>query len=91
MNFINKIKSGSGLVFIDKISNWAGDFSGQRHLSAVRESFVALMPLIIAASLFILINNILLNGESGLVGFLGWKAHGFATYRKLASASITER
>ncbi|TGW72009.1 PTS sugar transporter subunit IIC, partial [Escherichia coli] len=45
MNFINKIKSGSGLVFIDKISNWAGDFSGQRHLSAVRESFVALMPL----------------------------------------------
>ena len=79
MNFINKIKSGSGLVFIDKISNWAGDFSGQRHLSAVRESFVALMPLIIAASLFILINNVLLNGESGLVGFLGlegaWVRH----------------
>ncbi|EKI50897.1 PTS system, IIC component [Escherichia coli N1] len=37
------------------------------------------MPLIIAASLFILINNVLLNGESGLVGFLGlegaWVRH----------------
>ncbi|HBM0948547.1 PTS transporter subunit EIIC [Enterobacter kobei] len=79
MDFINKIKHGGGLVFIEKISNWAGAFSGQRHLSAVRESFVALMPLIIAASLFILINNVLLNGESGLVGFLGlegaWVGH----------------
>ncbi|WP_049877418.1 PTS sugar transporter subunit IIC [Vibrio parahaemolyticus] len=79
MNAIEKLRNGGGMAIIDKLSHWAGIFTGQRHLTAVRESFVALMPLIIVASLFILINNVILNSNSGLVGFLGlqgeWIAH----------------
>lgn len=77
---MNEITSNlGGSAFVDKLTRWAGVFSAQRHLTAVRESFVALMPLIIAASLFILINNVLLNSNSGLVGLLGiegaWVGH----------------
>lgn len=79
MTLTEKLKGGAGSALIDKLSTWAGIFSGQRHLAVVRESFVVLMPLIITASFFILVNNVVLNSDNGLVGMLGlegeWIGH----------------
>lgn len=57
-------------VLVDKLTNAAGKFSAQRHLSVVRESFIVLMPLIIASSFFILLNNVILHPQTGLVAWL---------------------
>lgn len=57
-------------VLVDKLTNAAGKFSAQRHLSVVRESFIMLMPLIIASSFFILLNNVILHPQTGLVAWL---------------------
>lgn len=43
--------------FIDKFSAVAGRIGQQRHLGAVRDGFVSLMPLMIVGSLVTLINN----------------------------------
>lgn len=64
------IKSGAFISFVNKLTVIAGKLSAQRHLNAVRESFVVLMPLIIAASFFILINNVILH-QNGLMGVFG--------------------
>ncbi|MCP1110859.1 PTS system cellobiose-specific IIC component [Lachnospiraceae bacterium PF1-21] len=44
--------------FIDKFSAVAGRIGQQRHLGAVRDGFVSLMPLMIVGSLVTLINNL---------------------------------
>ena len=54
--------------FVDKIMPIASKISGQRHLCAVRDGFVTLMPLIISASMFILLNSIVLNSNNGIIG-----------------------
>lgn len=59
------------ILLVDKLTAASGKFSAQRHLSVVRESFISLMPIIIAASFFILINNVILHPQNGLVGWLG--------------------
>lgn len=48
------------------LSPIAAKFSGQRHLSAVRDGFIVAMPLIIVASFFVLINNVVLDPDSGI-------------------------
>ncbi|WP_312952462.1 PTS transporter subunit EIIC [Superficieibacter sp.] len=58
------------VILVDKLNAASGKFSAQRHLSAVRDAFIALMPVIIAASFFILINNVILHPQNGLVGWL---------------------
>lgn len=56
----------------NKIAEWlmpvATKFSNQRHLSAIREGFITVIPLVIVASFFILINNVILDPENGLLG-----------------------
>jgi PTS system cellobiose-specific IIC component len=64
------IKSGAFISFVNKLTAIAGKLSAQRHLNAVRESFVVLMPLIIVATFFILINNVILH-QNGLMGVFG--------------------
>jgi Phosphotransferase system cellobiose-specific component IIC len=67
---INLTRQAALGVLVDKLTNAAGKFSAQRHLSVVRESFIMLMPLIIASSFFILINNVILHPQTGLVAWL---------------------
>lgn len=43
--------------FIDKFSMVAGKIGQQRHLGAIRDGFISLMPLMIVGSLVTLINN----------------------------------
>lgn len=54
-------KSRNG--FIDKFSAIAGKIGSQRHLAAIRDGFVTMMPLLIVGSLVTLINNIPIAAE----------------------------
>ncbi|HLQ82787.1 MAG TPA: PTS sugar transporter subunit IIC [Pseudogracilibacillus sp.] len=56
--------------FIERLLSGANKFSSQRHISAVRDGFIDLMPLTIIASFWVLINNMLLNPETGLLNFI---------------------
>ncbi|MFB1049936.1 PTS sugar transporter subunit IIC [Paraliobacillus sp. JSM ZJ581] len=56
--------------FLQKFIEIAGRIGSQRHLVAVRDGFVAIMPLIIIGSLAVLINNFPKFGPVDLVGFL---------------------
>ena len=67
-----KIKSS----FVDSFSAIAGAIGRQRHLGAIRDGFVTIMPLMIAGSLFTLINRFpigsgLDGGNEYLVDLLG--------------------
>ncbi|WP_195946103.1 PTS sugar transporter subunit IIC [Paraclostridium bifermentans] len=57
--------------FSEKLANFlapiATKFSTQRHLCAIRDGFITLMPLVIVASLFVLLNNVVLDGNIGLL------------------------
>lgn len=61
--------------FSEKLAMWlapiATKFSSQRHLVAIRDGFVAAMPLVIVGSLFVLINNVFLDSNIGLLRDLG--------------------
>ncbi|MBY7144485.1 PTS sugar transporter subunit IIC [Virgibacillus sp. NKC19-3] len=56
----------------NKLAEWlmpvANKFSNQRHLSSVKEGFITIIPLVIVASFFILINNVILDPEDGILG-----------------------
>lgn len=53
--------------FVDKIMPVVGKIAGQRHLCAIRDGFIALMPLIITASVFVLLNSIILDSSNGIL------------------------
>ncbi|MFD1064879.1 PTS sugar transporter subunit IIC [Oceanobacillus locisalsi] len=57
-------------TFIQKFIEIAGRIGSQRHLVAVRDGFVAIMPLIIIGSLAILINNFPAFGTFDVVAIL---------------------
>lgn len=54
---------------MNKFIEIAGRIGAQRHLVAIRDGFVAIMPLIIVGSLAILINNF---PAIGSLDFVGW-------------------
>lgn len=56
--------------FMQKFIEVAGRIGSQRHLVAIRDGFVAIMPLIIAGSLAILINNFPKIGSFDFIGIL---------------------
>lgn len=72
------------MALVDKLTIASGKFSAQRHLSVVRESFIMLMPLIIAASFFILLNNVILHPQSGLVAWLGLEGEWINALREIS-------
>lgn len=47
-----------------KIAPLAGKLNGQRHLTAIRDSFIVTMPLIMAASVFVLLNALLFSNQA---------------------------
>ncbi len=67
---------------MQKFIEVAGRIGAQRHLVAIRDGFVAIMPLIIIGSLGVLINNFPAIGKFDLVGWLngifgeGWQVIG---------------
>ena len=56
MNWIDK--------FANKLSPLAGKLNNQRHLAAIRDSFIVTMPLIMAASVFVLLNALLFSNAA---------------------------
>lgn len=77
------IKGFNASAALDRLAYWAGRMAAQRHLTAIREGFIFLMPLIIAASFFVLINNVVLNEKAGLMGLLGIKADWLVPAREI--------
>ncbi|MGL9814909.1 PTS sugar transporter subunit IIC [Enterococcus sp. DIV0098] len=59
MNDSNKI--------VEKMLNIANGFSSQRHITAIRDGFVTLIPVTIIASFWVLINNLVLSPTNGLL------------------------
>jgi len=55
----------------NKLAKWlmpvATKFSNQRHLSAIRDGFITIIPLVIVVSFFILINSVILDPEEGFL------------------------
>lgn len=62
----------------------ASKIASQKYLIAIREAFIAVMPLVIVASFFVLINNVLLDSTNGYLRSLGnfdaYKAIGGSVY-----------
>jgi len=56
-------------LFVDRFSAVAGVIGRQRHLGAIRDGFVAIMPLMILGSLVTLINNIPLTSNPASVQY----------------------
>lgn len=52
---------------IEKMLLLANKFSAQRHITAIRDGFVALIPVTIIASFWVLINNLILSPTNGLL------------------------
>ena len=50
--------------FANKLSPLAGKLNNQRHLAAIRDSFIVTMPLIMAASVFVLLNALLFSNAA---------------------------
>lgn len=45
----------------------ANKFSSQKYLVAIRDGFITVMPLVIIASFFVLINNVILDSTNGIL------------------------
>lgn len=54
-------------ALLNKLLIFANKFSSQRHITAIRDGFVALIPLTIIASFWVLINNLILSPQNGLL------------------------
>lgn len=52
---------------VEKMLVVANKFSSQRHIAAIRDGFVALIPVTIIASFWVLINNLVLSPSNGLL------------------------
>lgn len=57
--------NNNGSSMIDTMSMVAGKIGNQRHLGAIRDGFITLMPLLIVGSLVTLINNFPVGSGSG--------------------------
>ncbi|WP_430611712.1 PTS sugar transporter subunit IIC [Enterococcus sp. DIV0876] len=70
--------------FVDKMMVFANKFSSQRHIAAIRDGFVALIPITIIASFWVLINNLILSPTNGLLknidGAVRWMDIGNQVY-----------
>lgn len=57
--------------FVEKLLAGANAFASQKHLMAIRDGFITLMPATIIASFWVLVNNLIL-GANGLLGKYKW-------------------
>lgn len=54
-------------AFVNKMLVFANKFSNQRHITAIRDGFITLIPITIIASFWVLINNLVLSPTNGLL------------------------
>lgn len=59
-------------AFVQKLLKWANVFAAQKHIAAIRDGFITLMPATIIASFWVLINNLLLSPTNGLFKHVAW-------------------
>lgn len=57
--------------FVQTLLTGANKFAAQKHVMAIRDGFITLMPATIIASFWVLVNNLLL-GANGLLGKFSW-------------------
>lgn len=57
--------------FMDKLMPVFGKITSQRHICAIRDGFITLMPLIIVSSIFILLNNVVFDSSNGILRGIG--------------------
>lgn len=62
-------------------------FSSQKHIMAIRDGFITLMPATIIASFWVLINNLVL-GANGLLGKFEWAAKFSAVGGQIYNATL---
>lgn len=69
---------------VQKMLSFANRFSSQRHIAAIRDGFITLIPLTIVASFWILVNNLILSPTNGLLknieGLAQWMDIGGQVY-----------
>lgn len=58
--------------FIQKLLVVANVFASQKHILAIRDSFITLMPATIIASFWVLVNNLLLSPTNGVLKNVPW-------------------
>lgn len=57
---------------VNKMLSVANKISTQKHMMAIRDAFIALMPATIIASFWVLVNNLLLSPTNGLFKSVKW-------------------
>lgn len=61
----------------------ANKVSSQRYLVAIRDGFITVMPLVIIASFFVLINNVVLDSTNGILKWI----RNFDTYKDIGASA----
>jgi PTS system cellobiose-specific IIC component len=63
---------GQNNAFVDKLLYCANVFAQQKHIAAIRDGFITLIPVTIIASFWVLVNNLLLSPTNGLFRNVKW-------------------
>ena len=75
-------------ALLNKLLIFANKFSSQRHITAIRDGFVALIPLTIIASFWVLINNLILSPQNGLLKNVAGAARWMATVKMVCLVEL---
>lgn len=54
-----------------RLQRAAGTFASNRYIDALKLLFFMMLPITMGSSIFILISNVVLNPQIGLIGILG--------------------
>lgn len=73
---------------VDKLLLFANKFSNQRHITAIRDGFVTLIPMTIIASFWVLINNLILSPTNGLLKNVAGAARWMDLGNQIYNASL---
>ncbi|WP_412989330.1 PTS sugar transporter subunit IIC [Pediococcus siamensis] len=73
--------------FVQTMLVGANKFAGQKHIMAIRDGFIELMPATIIASFWVLVNNLLL-GANGLFGKYAWASKFMGVGNQIYNATL---
>jgi PTS system cellobiose-specific IIC component len=74
--------------FVQFLLNFANKFAAQKHIAAIRDGFITLMPATIIASFWVLVNNLLLSPTNGLFKNVPWLVSLSAIGNQVYNASL---
>lgn len=78
-------KGSSG--FVQTLSVFANKFASQKHMMAIRDGFITVMPITIIASFWVLIDNLVL-GSHGFLGRFAWAVEASAVGNQIYNATL---